>query len=89
MIPDEGHHGSGEAGEARFIAQSFVSETTVINEGTNVIWFSSGVGHEHNIVMTNDADSTSPTYQTGEFAEFEARNYTFNEAGAFRYADTV
>ena len=89
MIPDEGHHGPGGAGEARFIAQSFVSETTVINEGTNVIWFNSGVGHEHNIVVTNDADSTSPTYQTGEFAEFEARNYTFNEAGAFRYADTV
>ncbi|MFZ0556792.1 MAG: hypothetical protein WBL67_04585 [Nitrososphaeraceae archaeon] len=57
LIPDEGHHGPGEADEARFIAQSFVSETTVINEGTNVIWFNSDVGHEHNIVVTNDADS--------------------------------
>ena len=89
LIPDDGHHGPGEADEARFIAQSFVPETTVINEGTNVIWFNSVVGHEHNVVVTNDAGSTSPIYQTGEFAEFEARNYTFNEAGAFRYADTV
>jgi hypothetical protein len=31
----------------------------------------------------------TPSYQTGEFAEFEARNYTFNQAGASRYADTV
>ena len=89
LIPDEGHHGPGEADEARFIAQSFVPETTVINEGTNVIWFNSDVGHEHNIIVTNDAGSTSPIYQTGEFAEFKARNYTFNEAGAFRYADSV
>jgi len=89
LIPDEGHHGPGEADEARFIAQSFVPEATVINEGTNVIWFNSDVGHEHNIIVTNDASSTSPIYQAGEFAEFEARNYTFNEAGAFRYADTV
>jgi hypothetical protein len=66
LIPDEGHHGSGEADEARFIAQSFVPETTVINEGINVIWFNSDVGHEHSIVVTNDAGSTSPIYQTGE-----------------------
>lgn len=89
LIPNEGHHGPGEEDEARFLAQSFVPETTVIKEGTNVIWFNSDVGHEHNIVVTNDADSTSPIYQTGEFAEFEARNYTFDEAGTFRYADTV
>ena len=78
-----------EADEARFIAQSFVPETTVINEGTNLIWFNSDVGHEHGIIITSDAGSTIPIYQTGEFAEFEGRNYTFNEAGAFRYADTA
>jgi hypothetical protein len=63
LIPDEGRHGPGEADEARFIAQSFVPETTVINEGTNMIWFNSDVGHEHNIVVTNDGGSTSPIYQ--------------------------
>ena len=57
--------------------------------GTNLIWFNGDVGHEHNIVVTNDTDSTGPIYQTGEFTEFEARNYTFNEAGEFSYADTI
>jgi plastocyanin len=89
LIPNEGHHGPGEEDEARFIDQSFVPETAVINKGTNVIWFNGDVGHEHDIVVTSEADSTNPIYQTGEFTEFEARNYTFNEAGEFQYADTV
>jgi plastocyanin len=90
LIPNEGHHGPGEDDESRFIAQSFVPETAVINKGTNVIWFNGDVGHEHDIVVTNDAAaSTSPIYQTGEFAEFETRNHTFNEVGQFQYAVTV
>jgi plastocyanin len=89
LIPNEGHHGPGEDNEARFIAQSFVPETAVINKGTNVIWFNGDVGHEHDIVVTPDSGSSSPIYQTGEFSEFEARNYTFNEEGQFQYADTV
>lgn len=43
LIPNEGHHGRGEENEARFIAQSFVPETAVINKGTNVIWFNGDV----------------------------------------------
>ena len=31
----------------------------------------------------------NPLYQTGEFSEFDARNYTFNEIGDLNYADTV
>jgi plastocyanin len=89
LIPNEGHHGPGEENEARFIAQSFVPETAVINKGTNVIWFNGDVGHEHDIVVTSDVNSTSPIYQTGEFTEFEARNYTFNEVGQYQFADTV
>jgi plastocyanin len=89
LIPNEGHHGPGEVDEARFIAQSFVPETAVINKGTNVIWFNGDVGHEHDIVVTSDSGSASPIYQTGEFTEFEARNYTFNDVGEFSYADTV
>jgi hypothetical protein len=82
LIPNEGHHGPGEDDEARFIAQSFVPETAVI-KGTNVIWFNGDVGHEHDIVVSSD---TNPIYQTGQFTEFEARNY---DVGEFSYADTV
>jgi len=89
LIPNEGHHGPGEDDEARFIAQSFVPETAVINKGTNVIWFNGDVGHEHDIIVTSASESVSPIYQTGEFMEFEARNYTFNDIGEFSYADTV
>ena len=89
LIPNEGHHGPGEDDEARFIAQSFVPETAAISKGTNVIWFNGDVGHEHDIIVTSDSDSVSPIYQTGEFTEFEARNYTFNDVGEFSYADTV
>ena len=89
LIPNKGHHGPGEDDEARFIAQSFVPETAVINKGTNVIWFNGDVGHEHDIIITSDSESASPIYQTGEFTEFEARNYTFNDVGEFSYADTV
>ncbi|MFY9965869.1 MAG: hypothetical protein WAK50_09035 [Nitrososphaeraceae archaeon] len=89
LIPNEGHHGPGEDDEARFLAQSFVPETAVVSKGTNVIWFNGDVGHEHDIVVMSEADSTSPIYQTGEFTEFEARNYTFNEVGQFQFADTV
>jgi plastocyanin len=89
LIPNEGHHGPGEDDEARFIAQSFVPETAAINKGTNVIWFNGDVGHEHDIIVTSNSDSVSPIYQTGEFTEFEARNYTFYDVGEFSYADTV
>jgi plastocyanin len=89
LIPNEGHHEPGEYDEARFIAQSFVPETAVINKGTNVIWFNGDVVHEHDIIITSDSESASPIYQTGEFTEFEARNYTFNDVGEFSYADTV
>jgi plastocyanin len=89
LIPNEGHHGPGEDDEARFIAQSFVPETAAINKGTNVIWFNGDVGHEHDIIVTSNSESVSPIYQTGEFTEFEARNYTFNDVGEFSYADTV
>lgn len=89
LIPNEGHHGPGEDNEARFIAQSFVPETAVINKGTNVMWFNGDVGHEHDIVVTSESDNSSSMYQTGEFTEFEAGNYTFNEVGRFQYADTV
>jgi plastocyanin len=96
LIPNEGHHGPGEEDEARYLNQPFVPESVTINPGTNVVWFNGDVGHEHNIAISGEggssssgSDSTIPLYQTGEFSEFDARNYTFNEMGDFSYADTV
>jgi plastocyanin len=89
LIPNEAHHGPGEADEARYLDQSFVPQSVTINPGTNVVWFNGDVGHEHNIAISGGGSSPSPLYQTGEFSEFDARNYSFNEVGDFSYADTV
>ena len=88
LIPNEGHHGPGEEDESRFIAQPFVPQNVVINPGTQVIWFNGDVGHEHNIVVTDE--SNSPVFETGEFTELQAsRPFMFNNTGDFDYADTV
>jgi|ERR671921_129828 plastocyanin len=88
LIPNEGHHGPGEEDESRFIAQPFVPQNVVINPGTQVIWFNGDVGHEHNIVVTDE--SNSPVFETGEFTELQtSRPFMFNNTGDFDYADTV
>ena len=91
LIPNEGHHGPGEEDEARYLNQPFVPESITVSPGTNVVWFNGDVGHEHNIAISGSGDGggPNPLYQTGEFSEFDARNYTFNEIGDFSYADTV
>src|ERR687892_523556 len=88
LIPNEGHHGPGEEDESRFIAQPFVPQNVVLNPGTQVVWFNGDVGHEHNIVVTDE--SNSPVFETGEFTELQAsRPFMFNNTGDFDYADTV
>ena len=89
LIPNEGHHGPGEEDESRYLNQPFVPESVTVSPGTNVIWFNGDVGHEHNIAISGGGGGPNPLYQTGEFSEFDARNYTFNEIGDFSYADTV
>lgn len=89
LIPNEGHHGPGEEDEARYLNQPFVPESVTVSPGTNVVWFNGDVGHEHNIAVSGRGSGSNPLYQTGEFSEFDARNYTFNEIGDFNYADTV
>jgi hypothetical protein len=88
LIPNEGHHGPGEEDESRFIAQPFVPQNAVVGTGTQVIWYNGDVGHEHNIVVSdNDGNQI---FQTGEFTELVAsRPIIFNNTGNFRYADTV
>jgi plastocyanin len=90
LIPDEGHHGPGEEDEARFIAQPFVPQSAIVSPGTEVVWFSGDVGHEHNIVVRNGDATETQVFKTGEFAEFAAsRPIMFNTSGNFEYADTV
>ena len=65
VIPNEGHHGPGEDNEARFIAQPFVPQIVVVTPGTEVVWFNGDVGHEHNIVVRDGANSNQ-LFETGE-----------------------
>jgi plastocyanin len=88
LIPDEAHHGPGEEDESRFIVQPFVPQNAVVGPGTQVVWYNGDVGHEHNIVVSDN--SGNPIFQTGEFTELMAsRPITFNNTGNFQYADTV
>ncbi len=82
LIPDEAHHGNGEAKENRFIEQSFLPQTAIINKGTQVIWFSGDVSHEHEIILNNDQS----LFDSGTLPEFTASNpMVFNTAGDFEY----
>jgi plastocyanin len=87
LIPNEGHHGPNEGDESRFIAQPFVPQNAIIGSGTQVVWFSGDVGHDHNIVVR---EANTPIFETGPFPEFGVtRPITFNNSGTFDYADTV
>jgi len=82
LIPDEAHHGNGEAKENRFIEQSFLPQTAVINKGTKVIWFSGDVSHEHQIILNNDQS----LFDSGTLPEFtESNPMVFNTVGNFGY----
>jgi len=86
LIPNEGHHGP-QADEDRFLDQPFIPQNAVVNKGTNIVWFNGDVGHDHNLVVTNN--STGGTvYETGVFPQFEVRNVVLNETGNYHYTDT-
>ena len=81
LIPDEAHHGNGEAKENRFIEQSFLPQTAIINKGTQVIWFSGDVSHEHSIILNDEG-----LFDSGTLPEFTASNpMVFNTVGDFGY----
>jgi plastocyanin len=88
MIPNEAHHGNGEAKEARFIEQSFLPQKTIVNKGTNVIWFNGDVSHEHKIILDGKLGSFSPSpYDSGVLTEFTASSpVTFNAVGNYGYS---
>ena len=86
LIPNEGHHGP-QADEDRFLDQPFIPQNVVINKGTNIVWFNGDVGHDHNLIVTNN--STGGTVQkTGVFPQFEVRNVALNGTGNYHYTDT-
>ena len=88
LIPDEAHHGNGEAKENRFIVQSFLPQTTVVNKGTKVIWFSGDVSHEHNIILTDKSSSSDSKglFDSGLIPENSDSNpMIFNAVGDFGY----
>ena len=84
LIPNEGHHGL-QADEDRFLNQPFIPQNAVVNRGTNIVWFNGDVGHDHNLVITNN--STGETvHESGVFPQFEVRNVALN--GNYPYTDT-
>ena len=88
LIPDEAHHGNGEAKENRFIVQSFLPQTAVVNKGTKVIWFSGDVSHEHNIILTDKSSSSDSKglFDSGLIPENSDSNpMIFNAVGDFGY----
>jgi len=86
LIPNEGHHGP-QADEDRFLDQPFIPQNIVVNKGTNIVWFNGDIGHDHNLVVTNN--STGGTvHETGVFPQFEFRNVALNETDNYHYTDT-
>lgn len=86
LIPNEGHHGL-QADEDRFLDQPFIPQNAVVNSGTNIVWFNGDVGHDHNLVITNNLTGESVS-ETGVFPEFEVRNVALNGTGNYHYTDT-
>lgn len=87
LIPDEAHHGNGEAKENRFINQSFLPQEAVINRGTQVIWFSGDVNHLHKILLNGKSNSFNPNpYDSGGIVSSSASTpVVFNTIGKYDY----
>ena len=87
LIPDEAHHGNGEPKENRFMVQSFLPEKAVVNRGSQVIWFSGDVSHEHRIILNGESNSFTPNpYESGGIAENSASTpVVFNSVGEYGY----
>ena len=86
LIPNEGHHGPQED-EDRFLDQPFIPQNAVVGTGTNLVWFNGDVGHDHNLVITNNSTGAT-VHDTGVFPEFEVRNVALNGTGNYHYTDT-
>ena len=82
--------GQVDLDEARFIAQPFVPQHAVVTPGTQVVWFSGNVGHDHKIVVRDTNSNNNTIFETGDFPEFvTTKAITFNKTGTFDYVDTT
>lgn len=93
-IPDEAHHGDPAkygGKESRFIDQPFLPQNAVINKGTNVIWFSADVNHDHNLKINENSSSSraSPfSFDSGTYTYTQnTKPIKFNNTGNFGYSD--
>ena len=86
LIPNEGHHGP-QADEDRFLDQPLVPQNAIVNKGTNIVWLNGDVGHDHNLVVTNNSTGAT-VHETGVFPQFDVRNLVLNETGNYHYTDT-
>jgi hypothetical protein len=86
LIPNEGHHGP-QTDEDRFLDQPFIPQNAVLNKGINIVWFNGDVGHDHNLVITNNSTGDI-VHETGVFPQFEVRSLALNGTGNYHYTDT-
>jgi plastocyanin len=85
LIPNKGHHGP-QVDEDRFLDQPFIPQNAVVTKGTNIVWLNDDVGHDHNLVVTNNSTART-VHETGVFPQFEVRNIALNETGNYHYTD--
>lgn len=93
-IPDEAHHGDpAQFGgkESRFIDQPFLPQNAVINKGTNVVWYSADVNHDHNLKISENGSGSKVTpfsFDSGTYTYTQnTKPIKFNNTGNFGYSD--
>jgi plastocyanin len=87
-IPDEAHHIPNQIPAKRFINQTYLPQTAVVNPGTTVVWFSADVNHNHEINL-NDQNNAS-IFKSGNYIfNTSTKPIRFNNTGTFSYSDPV
>jgi len=93
-IPDEAHHGDPAkygGKESRFIDQPFLPQNAVINKGTNVVWFSADVNHDHNLKVNENSSSSGDapfSFDSGTYTYTQnTKPIKFNNTGILGYSD--
>jgi hypothetical protein len=93
-IPDEAHHGDPAkygGKESRFIDQPFLPQNAVIKKGTNVIWFSADVNHDHILKINENSSSSGAapfSFDSGTYTYTQnTKPIKFNNTGNFAYSD--
>jgi plastocyanin len=89
LIPNEGHHGPNGELEQRLINQPYVPQKTIVNIGTMIIWFNADVGHDHNIILTDDTIPEKILFSSGNLTFNEtSKPILLNSTGTYRYYES-